>query len=147
MQLGLGYHMQNNKVCPLTHTSSRGFPGGSVVKNPPASTGDRSNLWSGKIPHASGQLGQRTTTTEPAFWSPHAATTEATRPRAHALQKRSCLSEEPCTATREQPLFSTAREEHERPWRPSDSCSVMSDSATPWTVQSMDFSRPESWSG
>ena len=27
------------------------------------------------------------------------------------------------------------------------SCSVMSDSVTPWTVQSMEFSRPEYWSG
>ena len=29
----------------------------------------------------------------------------------------------------------------------SESRSVMSDSATPWTIQSMDFSRPEYWSG
>ena len=29
----------------------------------------------------------------------------------------------------------------------SDSCSVMSDSETPWTIQSMEFSRPEYWSG
>ena len=33
--------------------------------------------WSGKIPHARAQLGPFTTTTEPAPWSPHAATTEA----------------------------------------------------------------------
>ena len=29
----------------------------------------------------------------------------------------------------------------------SESCSVMSDSATPWTMQPMEFSRPEYWSG
>ena len=29
----------------------------------------------------------------------------------------------------------------------SESHSVMSDSATPWTIQSMEFSRPEYWSG
>ena len=29
----------------------------------------------------------------------------------------------------------------------SDSCSVVFDSVTPWTMQSMDFSRPEYWSG
>ena len=29
----------------------------------------------------------------------------------------------------------------------SESHSVMSDSATPWTIQSMDFSRPKYWSG
>ena len=29
----------------------------------------------------------------------------------------------------------------------SESCSVVLDSATPWTIQSMKFSRPEYWSG
>ena len=29
----------------------------------------------------------------------------------------------------------------------NESCSVVSDSATPWTIQSMEFSRPEHWSG
>ena len=29
----------------------------------------------------------------------------------------------------------------------NESCSVMSNSATPWTIQSMEFSRPEYWSG
>ena len=29
----------------------------------------------------------------------------------------------------------------------SESHSVVSDSATPWTIQSMEFSRPEYWSG
>ena len=29
----------------------------------------------------------------------------------------------------------------------SERRSVVSDSATPWTVQSMEFSRPEYWSG
>ena len=29
----------------------------------------------------------------------------------------------------------------------SENCSGMSDSATPWTVKSMGFSRPEYWSG
>ena len=38
----------------------------------------------------------------------------------------------------------------EKPWICSlwsESHSVVSDSATPWTIQSMDFSRPEYWSG
>ena len=30
----------------------RDFPGGVVVKNPPANAGDRFFLWSRKIPHA-----------------------------------------------------------------------------------------------
>ena len=29
----------------------------------------------------------------------------------------------------------------------TESCSVVSDSATPWIIQSMEFSRPEYWSG
>ena len=29
----------------------------------------------------------------------------------------------------------------------SESCSFVSDSATPWTIQSVEFSRPEYWSG
>ena len=41
------------------------FPGGAVVKNPPANAGDhRFNPWSRKIPHAAGQLSPCATTTE-----------------------------------------------------------------------------------
>ena len=42
-----------------------GFPGGSVVKNLPASAGHMFNPWSRKIPNASEQLSLCTTTTEP----------------------------------------------------------------------------------
>ena len=53
-----------------------GFPGGAVVKNPPANAGDHGfEPWSGKIPHAVEQL------------SPCATTTEACAPRACALQQ------------------------------------------------------------
>ena len=42
------------------------FPGGPVVRNPPANAGGhRFDPWPGKIPHAAGQVGLRTTTTEP----------------------------------------------------------------------------------
>ena len=43
------------------------FPGGPVVKNPPANAGEghRFDSLSGTIPHALGQLSQHTTTTEP----------------------------------------------------------------------------------
>ena len=34
-----------------------------------------------------------------------------------------------------------------RPKSESESHSVVSDSATPWIIQSMEFSRPEYWSG
>ena len=58
----------------------RDFPGCPVVKNPPSNAGD-AGLIPGrgtKIPHAAGQL------------SPHATTTEPTRPGACApqLEKR-----------------------------------------------------------
>ena len=35
------------------NNTSRGFPGGLLVKNPP--TNARDNFWSGKIPHAMGK--------------------------------------------------------------------------------------------
>ena len=45
-----------------------GFPGGAVVKNPPANAGDTgSKPRSGKIPHAAEQLSPCATTTEPAL--------------------------------------------------------------------------------
>ena len=43
----------------------RGFPGGSVVKNTPASAGDCFNPGPGKIPHAAEQLRPRAATVEP----------------------------------------------------------------------------------
>ena len=54
---------------------STDFPGGPVVKSPPASAGDvGSDPWSGKSPHAMEQL------------SPHSTSTEAWRPQGPALQ-------------------------------------------------------------
>ena len=44
----------------------QGFPGGTVVKNPPANAEDIGfEPWSGKIPHAAEQLSPYATTTEP----------------------------------------------------------------------------------
>ena len=44
------------------------FPGGAVVKNPPANAGDTgSSPGPGKIPHAAEQLSLGATTTEPAL--------------------------------------------------------------------------------
>ena len=49
-------------------SSNVGFPGGAVVKNPPANAGEHGfDPWSGKIPHAAEQLSPYTTTTEPAL--------------------------------------------------------------------------------
>ena len=55
-----------------------GFPGGAVVKNPPAKAGDMGSSPSlGRFPHAAEQLSQGATTTE------------AHAPRAHApLQEK-----------------------------------------------------------
>ena len=43
-----------------------GFPGGAVVKNPPADAGDMGSS-PGEIPHAAEQLSPCATTTEPAL--------------------------------------------------------------------------------
>ena len=55
--------------------SSRDFPGGAVVKNPPANAGHGYDPWSGKISHATEQL------------RPCATTAEARAPRALAPQQ------------------------------------------------------------
>ena len=48
--------------------TSGDFPGGAVVKNLPSNAGDMGSIpgWGTKIPHATGQLNPRATTTEPA---------------------------------------------------------------------------------
>ena len=57
-------HLVRNKNLKILY---RDFPGGTVVKNPPANTGDIGfEPWSGKIPHSAEQLSLCTTTTEPA---------------------------------------------------------------------------------
>jgi len=55
-------------VCSLL-LKWRGFPGGPVVKSALQCRGHWFDPWSGKVPHAAGQL-----------LSPHAATTEACAP-------------------------------------------------------------------
>ena len=70
-----------------------GFPGGSVVKNPPASAGfDPSSR---NIPHTKKQLSLCITTTEPMLESPKAATTEARALRPVFFNNRSRPSEKP----------------------------------------------------
>ena len=49
----------------LDQEKYRGFPGGSVAKNPPANEGHRFDLRSRKTPHATGQLSPSNMTTEP----------------------------------------------------------------------------------
>ena len=70
----------------LFRSAELGFPGGTVVKDPPANAGEHGfEPWSGKIPHAAERLSPCATTTEPALYSPRATTTEARAPRARAL--------------------------------------------------------------
>ena len=54
-----------------SETEHRGFPGGTMVKNPLGQCGGhRFEPWSRKIPHATEQLSLCATTTEPALYSP-----------------------------------------------------------------------------
>ena len=89
---------------PVVKTSpSRDFPGGAVVKNPPANAGD-----TGSIPGLGRSHMQSlcATTTEPALWSPCSPTREATAMRS------------PCTATKCSlcsPQLEKARAQQRRP--------------------------------
>ena len=69
------------KCFSLQKTLLWDFPGGPLVKNPPANAGDLGSIghWSWKSPHAAEQL------------SPGATTTEACMPGAHALQQEKPL--------------------------------------------------------
>ena len=71
------------------------FPGGAVVKNPPANAGDTGSspapgrshmLWSNEAP-APQLLSLRSRAREPQLLSPRATTTEALAPRVRALQQ------------------------------------------------------------
>ena len=55
------YHQEQKKK----NHKDGGFPGGSVVKNPPANAGDMGLNPGLGIQHAAEQLGPCTTTTEP----------------------------------------------------------------------------------
>ena len=55
----------------------RGFPGGAVVKHPPCNVGHQLDPWSGKIPHAMGQLSPWATTAEPGHERLQGTTMEA----------------------------------------------------------------------
>ena len=62
------------------------FPCGPVARSLPVNAGDMGfDPWSGKTPHASGQL------------SPFVRATEACVPRACALQQEKALQREACT--------------------------------------------------
>ena len=76
--------------------SAPSFPGGSLVKNVPASVRrHRFNSWSEKIPNAAEELNQCTTATEPVVYL-GTTTTEPPSPRARALQQEKPLRWEAC---------------------------------------------------
>ena len=65
----------------------RDFPGGAVVKNPPASAGD-----TGSSPALGrSHMPRSNSAHEPQLLSPRATTAEACAPRAHALQQEKPL--------------------------------------------------------
>ena len=67
---------RKSKLNPTIHKKNQDFPGGTVVKNPPANAGDTgSSPGRGRFPHATEQLRLCATTTE------------ARAPRTHALQQ------------------------------------------------------------
>ena len=72
----------------LLKTIEGGFPGGSVLKNLPASAGDRFDSWFGKNPQAEEQLG------------PGAATTDVCRPKSPTIEASTMSS---LSTTREHP--------------------------------------------
>ena len=59
---------QKNPKNPIKKWAERDFPGSPVVKNLPSNAGDVGSTpgQGTKIPHATGHLSLRTTTTEPA---------------------------------------------------------------------------------
>ena len=75
------------------------FPGGAVVKNPPANAGDmgsspgpgRSHMPLSNEAHAPQLLSLRSRAREPQLPSPRATTTEAHAPRAYAPQQEKPL--------------------------------------------------------
>ena len=76
-----------------------GFPGGAVVKNPPANAGDtgsspgpgRSHMPRSNSARAPQRLSLHSRAREPQLLSPRAATTEARAPRVRAPQQEKPL--------------------------------------------------------
>ena len=82
------------RQCGCLKSQSRDFPGGPMVKNSPCSAGDAA-LIAGpgtKIPHATEQLSQHTTTTE-THWPCSTCTTAAES--VHCSERTSMTHEDP----------------------------------------------------
>jgi len=111
------YNHQHFAIGFNLKSQALGFPGGSVVKNPPANAGDSFNPWSRKIPHAIEQISPCTTTTEPMcrnYRSRRALETMLHNKRSHHSEKPThCNEEQPLLAQLEKSLRS-----NEDPARP-----------------------------
>ena len=89
----------------LKYFPCQGFPGGAVVKNPPASEGDmgsssglgRSHMPQSNEACAPQLLSLHSRAHEPQLLSPHATTTEAHMPGTCDLQQEKPLQWEACT--------------------------------------------------
>ena len=104
----------------------QGFPGGAVVKNPPANAGDTGSSPVWEDPACRGATkpvhhNYWACALEPAshnFWSPRSTTTEACAPRACAPQQEKHCNEKPSHHNQEQPRspqLEKARTQQRRP--------------------------------
>ena len=99
---------------------SHGFPGGSVVKNPPLEQETRVCSWSREMPHVAGQLSPAATAIGPVLSSPSAAASEACVPWSPPSTTRAAPTVSSSgTATREEPPLAITREKPVRQRGPS----------------------------
>ena len=82
------------------------FPGGPVVKNLPANAGDAGSIpgRGTKVPHATGQLNLRASTTELAHLNERACMLQTTEPRSPGACMPQLERENPHAITREKPM-------------------------------------------
>ena len=92
-------------MCPreFTKPTCWDFPGGTVVKNPPANAGDTGSSPGPGRSHMPRSYWARV----PQLLSPCATTTEAHAPRARAPQREATTMRSPHTATKSSPLAAT----------------------------------------
>ena len=92
----------------------RDFPGGPVAKNPPSNAGDRGLIpgQGTKIPHATGQLSLRVTTTELMYLNERAHVLQTTEPTCPGACAPELERENPHATTSEKPVCGNKRQSH-----------------------------------